>query len=653
MICPAQAVLWRLAAPTGNPAPVTLPAHNPQDTATGEQRISRDRILAHDAAEFERLLMATLGREGQPATSDAPAPTARLVMLMHQAQLQGRYPHDFNDSLLELLGTGCIPLQDISLRDRNIIRFIDSVFRALFKDLPLDPVIVTLVQRLHIPLAQLALLDRSFLDNPDHSGRLLVDDICYHGIGWYDGIGKAGQRFMDTVCDALSKLDHEFEEDPARFAAIQQALHETLEKESLQFAKLVERTIATEKGLLNLRRAEQGAVDLINRITVGKALPPRVTALLQKQWYLALKQVLIHTDVNSEAWARMKKLTTNMVWTVLPSADEQERQKRMVIIPRLPEFIHGELQQYQLAGVDVDDIIRQLEWVHVQILKGEKLEMLPVTPMSTAAAEAGVDVEISAHLISHAKAIGVGQWFLFSQDNAPSRRIKLIQKDADSNHYLFVNRAGLKELGATIEQLAYYLVSGRLKALNHQRPFSNAFLRLTKQLLQQYEEFLDREAQEIERDRVRAETEARNRQVAAEKARREAEEFARRETEARERAEEEARRAEERRRSEELARERSELAAREKAYRAAIDAMTLGTWVQFFQDDGSMLECNLALKMRSTDKFVFVNRAGIKVAEKKGEELLALMNGGKFAIVDAGSMADSAIQRLIGTLKRD
>lgn len=627
--------------------------HNPSgmDSST-EAPISKERVLAHDAAEFERLLMATLGREPYESGSSSPViDTPHLVSQLNQLQINGSSPHAHKDSLLDLLQAEAPAAANMSLRDRNIIRFLDDVFHMLFQSTNLDPIVEALLQRLHIPVTKLALLDHSFLDNPDHEGRLLVDDICYYGIGWYDGIGKAGQRFIDTVCDALSSIDHNFDDDPAVFKNIFHDLHGKLETEKTQFRKLVERTIATEKGLLNIRQAETEAVNLINRITAGKKLPPRMTLLLQKHWYPVLKQILIHNSADSDAWARMKKLTTNMVWTTLPSETDAERQKTMAIIPKLPDFITEELAKHTLPGINTQGIIDELQWVHVQILKGETLEYLPVKPMDSISAESGIDVDISQHIINHARSIDIGQWFILGHEDGTSQRMKLAQKDNDA--FLFVNRAGLKAMDAPIEKVAYYLVNGRIKALNHHRPFSKAYLQKTTQLLKLYEEWLLHDAHKQEQERIRAAKESAERAAAAEKARREAEEAARRQEAARLKAEDEARRAEERRRNEEIAKERAELEALEKAFMKAIEAMTLGSWAQFFDDEGHAIDCNLALKMRSTNKFVFVNRAGIKVAEKKGDELLALMKDGKFVIVDQSSVADSAIQRLIGSLKRD
>lgn len=618
-------------------------------SATSTDTTARQRPPA-DALPLEALLLATTARDAQEPKE--PTSKADLLRLLTRIQLKGELPHIYQDSLLLLLQQEYQADQKLHPRDRSLIGFLDAAFRQLLKDAALDPVITALIHRLHIPLTRLALLDASFLDRPEHKGRQLIDILCQHGIGWHPGLGKAGQRFIDTVCDILLRLDREFDDDPVSIDAIHDSLHEALEREQAQFRKLVERTIATETGLLKIRQAEQDAIELVNRLTAGKALPVTATRLLQRDWCHMLRQVALHQGSDSELWARLKKLTTHIVWTLLPSTDAAEQQKKFAIMAKLPEFIQAELSGLSLPGTDVAGMVQTLEGIHLRLLRQESQETLAVTPLSSTALETGVDVEISQNLIRHAQSIEVGQWLMMTPEDQPAQRMLLVQKNETANHYLFVNRAGIKVADMRVDQLAYQLVNGRLKALPQQDAFSLVCQRLRQDLLLQYQEYQEQDEREREAQRLRQEEHARLRAQAIEKARQEAEARERQEADARERAAEEARRAEERRQAETLARERAELEALEKAHRQAVDTMALGTWVQFFNDDGSVTECHLALKMRSTNKFVFVNRAGIKVAEKKGEELLALLKDGKFAIVSGDATSDSAIQRLIGSLKR-
>ncbi|MCP3909224.1 MAG: DUF1631 domain-containing protein, partial [Oceanicoccus sp.] len=46
-----------------------------------------------------------------------------------------------------------------------------------------------------------------------------------------------------------------------------------------------------------------------------------------------------------------------------------------------------------------------------------------------------------------------------------------------------------------------------------------------------------------------------------------------------------------------------------------VDNMTMGNWVELHQDDGKKFRCRLAAIIRSTGKYIFVNRSGMKVAE--------------------------------------
>src|SRR5690606_14256130 len=150
------------------------------------------------------------------------------------------------------------------------------------------------------------------------------------------------------------------------------------------------------------------------------------------------------------------------VWTLLPSGDAQEKHKKYAIIARLPELIQQEMAVHELPGVNLDGIIATLDATYLALLKGEDLNSMTVTALNTTAVQTGIDVDISHTLIEHARAIECGQWFLLTPEEGAPLRIRLAQKDDTSNHYLFVNRAGLKALDASIEQLAYHLVNGRL-----------------------------------------------------------------------------------------------------------------------------------------------------------------------------------------------
>jgi len=83
---------------------------------------------------------------------------------------------------------------------------------------------------------------------------------------------------------------------------------------------------------------------------------------------------------------------------------------------------------------------------------------------------------------------------------------------------------------------------------------------------------------------------------------------------------------------------------------ARVDAMGEGTWVELVQGD-SRFRCKLAAIIRATGKYIFVNRAGQKVAENSREGLALDLQDGKVSLLDDGLLFDRALQSVIGNLR--
>lgn len=81
-----------------------------------------------------------------------------------------------------------------------------------------------------------------------------------------------------------------------------------------------------------------------------------------------------------------------------------------------------------------------------------------------------------------------------------------------------------------------------------------------------------------------------------------------------------------------------------------VDALGEGTWVEMAQGD-SRFRCKLAAIIRATGKYIFVNRAGQKVAENTREGLALDLQSGKVSLLDDGLLFDRALQSVIGNLR--
>lgn len=86
-------------------------------------------------------------------------------------------------------------------------------------------------------------------------------------------------------------------------------------------------------------------------------------------------------------------------------------------------------------------------------------------------------------------------------------------------------------------------------------------------------------------------------------------------------------------------------------YLQRVDILAVGNWLEMIQDDGAPLRCRLAAIIRGTGKYIFVNRAGMKVAEHSRESLAAAIANGEVTLLDDGLLFDRALESVIGNLR--
>lgn len=81
-----------------------------------------------------------------------------------------------------------------------------------------------------------------------------------------------------------------------------------------------------------------------------------------------------------------------------------------------------------------------------------------------------------------------------------------------------------------------------------------------------------------------------------------------------------------------------------------VDNLVVGCWFEFMSE-GKPERCKLAALIRSVGKYVFVNRSGIKVAEKTRLGLAAEMRSGAVQVLNDGLLFDRALESIISNLR--
>jgi len=83
-----------------------------------------------------------------------------------------------------------------------------------------------------------------------------------------------------------------------------------------------------------------------------------------------------------------------------------------------------------------------------------------------------------------------------------------------------------------------------------------------------------------------------------------------------------------------------------------IRALSEGVWVEMREADGSLIRCKLATVVEPGSRYVFVNRRGMKVAEKTRMGLAVALKNNTLTVLDESQVFDRALQAVIGNLRQ-
>ena len=216
----------------------------------------------------------------------------------------------------------------------------------------------------------------------------------------------------------------------------------------------------------------------------------------------------------------MRKLTTNLIWSSIPSASEADVQKKFSIIPKLIDLLKANLFHLD-TDEEKEKVVAPLDSIFYQILKQETPTLVMAQPLESQKLTDEATVSVSKGLIKKVSQFKRGSWLIW-QEKDKTIRCMLASVMPELEEVLFVNRAGSKALQASLERLAYKYSIKEASLLPNERLFSIVYLEFTKQLVQNYFTKEDADAAEAENELAKIEQEKQARKQASEQAKKEA-----------------------------------------------------------------------------------------------------------------------------------
>lgn len=516
--------------------------------------------------------------------------------------------------------------------DRALLCFVDDCITHILRQTDLDFKIESFVRDLAPSVAILGLRDGVDALTRPQPILTLIDLLISECIGWSEDLGILGEQFISKVESRIRSMVHNHTSIEEGLSDLQSFFH----KEAQTWHTMEERLCQSQLKELAGQKAKYYATDLLNKEMAGKQLPLFIIFMLQGSWFEFLQQVFIHHGKKSREWERAEKLTNALVWSLQP---QENKDKHESIMSTLPGHISTFCEKLDFDTTQFEQSIADIESEYDAIRSGKPsdpcdFELMEIDSKMTD------DSQISdPDALKQIESFTAGQWFLYddkSESEERIARIKLILNWHDTGRLLFTNHNRRKVLHMNYGELTEYLARGTVQPLT---PKESAFeiikthlLRVVRSVSQQKKK--EKQAPETTERQVISEEYISKRKAALDKA----------QEQHRQHAAEKEQRAK-------LLRQKAQ--QKLDAANAAVAGLNVNAWVKLPLMQGTLTPCKLVARIPANDKYIFANRAGIKVAEYTSSQLAHMIVMENSEILDTGEEFEGVLASVVSGLRSD
>ena len=392
-----------------------------------------------------------------------------------------------SDIILQLLSKGdANNPQSVNQLNEDIINLIAMFFDTVLDDSQLPPVVQSLVCRLQIPLLKVALRDNSFLEDPEHPAKKLVNIITEAGFGVDDSKPLERDPIYRKIADGVQTINRQYKSNDDVFLEVYNEIKEQLEKEKRKTNIVEQRTNQAEEGKSKIKHARATAQKALYTRLKDTRLPEPISSFLTNTWLQVL--VITHLKFGKESteWVEVENVTIDLIWLCQAHDDERSILRKQRLMPEVLERIETGLE----AAIDnpesraskvkaVEEALSELsepeenqeEFVELSDDQRETLgksepQQKSWDEMTALERQQTRYEELSNQFYMEARDLPIGVWLDYTNEETSRKtRCKLSAK-IDAETYIFVNRIGLKTLEKTRRQFAYDMQFNRAVILD-------------------------------------------------------------------------------------------------------------------------------------------------------------------------------------------
>ncbi|MBI4987871.1 MAG: DUF1631 domain-containing protein [Rhodocyclales bacterium] len=401
--------------------------------------------------------------------------------------------------------------QGVGQLDAITIDIVAMLFDFIFDDAKIPDAIKALVGRLQIPVLKVAMLDKSFFSSRTHPARRLLDGISQAAVGWGEAVDQDDPLFQEIAFIA-ERIQNDFERDVQIFTDALNLLNAFVAERDAMAEGIAERSAE----LMRKREIEEiawvVAGEAVSR-RLSSSVPQSVQRFLLDHWQPVLKELYLRHGEDHHAYLSALAMMDDLVWSVAPKANSDERKQLVNTLPGLLRAMHVGLDVISLPQEQRGRFFDELVALHSAAVKaglnlGEGSAAAAVEPAADRPAPSPMaqysvnpegelfitritedDVQIeevalvgaSPSIVSagdihlqRVSALSRGDWVEFRQAEAIPARARLSWISPQRGIFLFTNPRSPRATSISQEALAYQFRTGMARIVSDAPLFERA-----------------------------------------------------------------------------------------------------------------------------------------------------------------------------------
>jgi len=321
--------------------------------------------------------------------------------------------------------------QQSSAADNQIIDIVSMLFDFFFDDEALPDPIKVLIGRLQIPILKVAILDSSFFNHKKHPARKLLDSISKASLGW-----SKDQQQEAILIKKLEKIVDflllEFDQDIAIFEQALDDFQAFLDQEKNKIKQAVKQLEDSEKEKdEQIKEAHEAASAFIQKLLEKHDLSFDVIDFLDGTWKSVLHNTYLSQGKTSNHWKNLKRITTTLIWTLIPKHNEEDKKKLLSTLPTLLRALSKGMELIQVGIEEQNRIFQMLVLEHSKVMKQTSKNLVTRIDDKTIWPEKNMEAAFSGFNNSQQDDDSVD--ILFSTDDTGEMQIIENESDTDKS----------------------------------------------------------------------------------------------------------------------------------------------------------------------------------------------------------------------------